>query len=170
MAADSNPGGFGGKLRDARERRGISLRQIADTTKISIAVLEGLERNDISHLPGGIFGRGFVRSYASAVGLNPESAIRDFIAQFPDNAAVTAGHPSVTQIDDNEALESNRRIATTALRILGLSLPVAGVVMSLRCHGPPRTDDPPQCTGADDLSCGGHEWLAFEPECRRAVG
>ena len=74
---------FGGKLREARERRGISLRQIANATKISVGVLEALERNDISRLPGGIFGRAFVRSYAVEVGLDPEQTIQDFIAQFP---------------------------------------------------------------------------------------
>ena len=64
---------FGGKLRQARERRGISLRQIAASTKISAAALEALERNDISRLPGGIFSRAFVRSYAAEVGLDPDA-------------------------------------------------------------------------------------------------
>ena len=82
------------KLRDARERRGISLRQIANATKISVGVLEALERNDISRLPGGIFSRAFVRSYAIEVGLDPEATIQEFIAQFP-NDSVTAGHPTI---------------------------------------------------------------------------
>ena len=56
MVADRTSSGFGGKLRDARERRGISLRQIANATKISIAALEALERNDVSRLPGEING------------------------------------------------------------------------------------------------------------------
>jgi len=68
MSADRLAGSFGGKLRDARESRGVSLRQIANATKISVAALEALERNDISRLPGGIFSRAFVRSYASEVG------------------------------------------------------------------------------------------------------
>ena len=68
MPPERTSGGFGGRLRDARERRGMSLRQIANATKISVAVLEALERNDISKLPGGIFGRAFVRSYAIEVG------------------------------------------------------------------------------------------------------
>ena len=63
---------FGGKLREAREGRGISLRQIATSTKISVAALEALERNDVSKLPGGVFSRAFVRSYASEVGLDPD--------------------------------------------------------------------------------------------------
>ena len=58
MPIERSSSGFGQMLREARERRGISLRQIANATKISVGVLEALERNDISKLPGGIFGRG----------------------------------------------------------------------------------------------------------------
>ena len=75
MPSERTSGDFGARLRDARERRGVSLRQIANATKISVAVLEALERNDISKLPGGIFGRAFVRSYAIEVGLDPEATI-----------------------------------------------------------------------------------------------
>src|SRR6266850_3169409 len=99
MSGDRPPQGFGAKLRDARERRGISLRQIANATKISVAALEALERNDISRLPGGIFSRAFVRSYANEVGLDPEAAIEDFLAQFPLDS-LAAGHASSRQIAD----------------------------------------------------------------------
>ena len=74
MAAERTAGDFGGRLREARERRGVTLRQIAAATKISVRVLEALERNDISLLPGGIFSRAFVRSYAIQVGLDPEDS------------------------------------------------------------------------------------------------
>ena len=73
---------FGNKLRAARERRGLSLRQIANATKISMITLEALERNDIARLPGGIFSRAFVRSYALEVGLDPEETISEFMGQF----------------------------------------------------------------------------------------
>src|SRR5262249_40711737 len=89
---------FGAKLRDARERRGIPLRQIANATKISVAVLEALERNDIARLPGGIFGRAFVRSYAVEVGLDPERTIQEFVSQFPHDSSIVAGHPVAHQI------------------------------------------------------------------------
>ena len=81
---------FGGKLRQARERRGISLRQIAASTKISAAALEALERNDISKLPGGIFSRAFVRSYAVEVGLDPDDTVREFLERFNQEAPPTA--------------------------------------------------------------------------------
>src|SRR5256886_4306245 len=116
MSADRPTGDFGGKLRAARERRGVSLRQIANATKISIGVLEALERNDISRLPGGIFGRAFVRSYAIEVGLDPDDIIQDFVAQFPHDS-ITAGHRAAEPIEDNEAIESSRRIANTFLRL-----------------------------------------------------
>ena len=83
MSSDRTPDDFGSRLRDTRERRGVSLRQIANATKISVSVLEALERNDISRLPGGIFGRAFVRSYATEVGLDPEETIRQFLEEFP---------------------------------------------------------------------------------------
>lgn len=126
--------GFGGTLREARERRGVSLRQIANATKISVAVLEALERNDISRLPGGIFSRAFVRSYAIEVGLDPEKTIQEFIAQFP-NDSVTAGHPTSEPVEDNEALESERRMAGTFLWLIAISVPIAGTLLYFATAG-----------------------------------
>jgi cytoskeleton protein RodZ len=136
MTADRGPGDFGNRLRDARERRGVSLRQIANATKISISALEALEKNAISRLPGGIFSRAFVRSYALEVGLDPEETIREFIAQFPHDS-VTAGHPTSEQGEDNEAIESNRRMAATFLRLILVSVPIAGVVLYFGNAGRP---------------------------------
>src|SRR5665213_1418665 len=148
MLAHGTPGGIGSKLREARDRRGVSLREIANATKISMGVLEALERNDITRLPGGIFGRAFVRSYAVEVGLDPEETIKEFIAQFP-NDSVTVGHPTREQTDDHEALESDRRMASAFLRVLGLSIPVAGVVLYFVLagrHPAPRSE--PAARGA----------------------
>jgi cytoskeleton protein RodZ len=128
MSADRTPIDFGSKLRDARERRGVSLRDIANSTKISFAALEALERNDISRLPGGIFSRAFVRSYAVEVGLDPESTIQEFIDAFPHDS-VTVGHPTSDQVEDIEATESHRRIARTVARLLAVSLPIAALVL-----------------------------------------
>lgn len=128
MSADRTPGDFGSRLREARERRGITLRQIANATKISIGVLDALERNDISRLPGGIFGRAFVRSYAAEVGLDPEATLRDFMATFP-NDSVTAGHPTSSRNDDFQLYESDRRRAGTYLSLVAISIPIAGAML-----------------------------------------
>jgi cytoskeletal protein RodZ len=77
---------FGARMKRLREERGIALRDIADTTKISVSALEALERNDISRLPGGIFSRGFIRAYAEQIGVDPEATVREFIARFPDDS------------------------------------------------------------------------------------
>jgi cytoskeletal protein RodZ len=139
--------GFGARLRDARERRGVSLRQIANATKISVGVLEALERNDISRLPGGIFGRGFVRSYAIEVGLDPEATIQDFIAQFP-NDSVTAGHPDSDRVDDHETVESDRRTAGTFLWLMVVSVPIAAGLLYFATLGRRAVPEPPAAVAA----------------------
>lgn len=73
----------GQRLRAQREQRGITLADVAALTKMSKAALLAIERDDIQHLPGGIFARAFVRSYAKALGLDPEVTCREFMAQFP---------------------------------------------------------------------------------------
>src|SRR5436190_19238945 len=107
MSAQKGPSGFGDKLREARERRGLSLRQIASATKISMITLEALERNDIARLPGGIFSRAFVRSYSLEVGLDAEEMIQEFMGQFPQDS-VTAGHPTPRHVEAGGAVESDR--------------------------------------------------------------
>ena len=58
---------FGEELRREREIRGISLKEIADATKISKRFLDAIERNDHKTLPAPVFTRGFVREYALAL-------------------------------------------------------------------------------------------------------
>jgi cytoskeleton protein RodZ len=129
MSTERVTGDFGKTLREARERRGVTLRQIASATKLSVSQLEALERNDVAKLPGGIFSRGIVRSYAAQVGLDPEKAIQDFIAHFAHDEAVVAGHPTSEQNEDNEAFESDRRMTGAFLWLIGASVAVAAGVL-----------------------------------------
>jgi transcriptional regulator with XRE-family HTH domain len=76
--------GFGPSLRRERERRGITLDAIADSTKIKRSLLQGLERNDLSQWPLGIFRRAFVRAYASAIGVPAEPLVAEFVHLFPE--------------------------------------------------------------------------------------
>jgi transcriptional regulator with XRE-family HTH domain len=69
---------FGEELRREREIRGISLKEIADATKISKRFLEALERNDHRTLPAPVFTRGFVREYARYVGLSAEEMVNRY--------------------------------------------------------------------------------------------
>src|SRR5260221_9877195 len=129
MSTERVTGDFGKMLREARERKGVTLRQIANATKLSVAQLEALEKNDVAKLPGGIFSRGIVRSYATQVGLDPEKAIQDFIAHFSHNEAIVAGHPTSEQNEDNEAFESDRQMTSTFLWLIGASVAVAAGVL-----------------------------------------
>ena len=69
---------FGEELRREREIRGISLKEIADATKISRRFLEAIERNDHKTLPAPVFTRGFVREYARYLGLNSEEMVNRY--------------------------------------------------------------------------------------------
>jgi transcriptional regulator with XRE-family HTH domain len=80
----SNNAGFGRRLRMERERRTITLASISDNTKISQSLLEGLERDDVSRWPSGIFRRSFIRAYAQAIGLDTDVVGKEFLERFPD--------------------------------------------------------------------------------------
>jgi cytoskeletal protein RodZ len=73
-------GSFGENLRRERDVRGVSLREIAEGTKISVRFLQALEEDRLDVLPGGIFPRAFVRQYALFLGLDPEKVVTDFVA------------------------------------------------------------------------------------------
>jgi len=117
-------------LRAAREKRGVTLRHISTVTKISVAALEALERNDISRLPGGIFSRSFVRSYALEVGLDPDDTIEQFVAQFPE-AAPAPGHTQAEQQQEEEEHDSNQQTAATFMRLVVISVPVVAGLLYL---------------------------------------
>src|SRR6476660_10234666 len=88
LLSASLPESFGARLRQRRERQQISLATIAEQTKIKLSLLEALERDDVSGWPGGLFRRAFIRAYAQAVGLDPDSAVREFLADFPDSSEI----------------------------------------------------------------------------------
>jgi len=69
---------FGEELRREREIRGISLKEIADATKISKRFLEAIERNDHRTLPAPVFTRGFIREYARYLGLNCDEIVNRY--------------------------------------------------------------------------------------------
>jgi cytoskeletal protein RodZ len=72
---------FGEDLRRERELRQISLREVAEATKISLRYLEAMERNDFAGLPGGVFNRGFVRAYCQYIGVDPEGMVNSYLLE-----------------------------------------------------------------------------------------
>jgi cytoskeletal protein RodZ len=65
-------------LRQAREARGVSLRELSDQTRIARRYLEAIETDDYKELPGGIFNRSFIKAYARGVGFNEAEAVNAY--------------------------------------------------------------------------------------------
>ena len=75
---------FGTRLRQQREERQVALEDISAKTKIKVALLEGLEADDLSRWPQGIFRRAYIRAYAQAIGLDPDTLLQQFLALYPE--------------------------------------------------------------------------------------
>ncbi len=70
---------LGGYLKEAREEQGLTYEQLTAKTRIPEKHLEALEEEDYQRLPAKVFTKGFVRSYARALALDEEEAVRRFL-------------------------------------------------------------------------------------------
>jgi transcriptional regulator with XRE-family HTH domain len=104
--------GFGARLRAQRERRQLDLTAIAAETKIKESLLEALERDDVTYWPSGIFRRAWLRSYARAIGLDPEPIVREFLELYPDPEEVLAAEQ-----------EAERAKPTGLRKLVGAAVP-----------------------------------------------
>ena len=134
---------FGPNLRRVRIQKGISINQIADGTKISAELLNGLERNDFTGWPAGIYARAYVRQYAYAIGVDPDATVDEFCRWFPQGdrraerivreQATIVGHPALAWQDDVPAAAGgNRRGSPPAARAAASHSPIAAFFTRLR--------------------------------------
>ena len=109
------------RLRLAREQKGLSQRQVAEATKLSVRAIESLERGKIAELPGGIYRRSIIRAVAREVGVNPDQLLSEFSALQPQQLPT---RESVAIVEPAAATSFNRVLAfaSAALPI------VAGIV------------------------------------------
>jgi cytoskeletal protein RodZ len=134
---------FGAELAQARERRGFSLTELSQRTKITVDALKAIERGDMAALPGGLYTRGFLRSFAREVGCNPDEIVRRYrekfketdpaasaMAQLDSGANVTCP-PGQVHVKDIDAMTRRRSrtawISGTALVLLGAAIHFAWV-------------------------------------------
>src|SRR6185503_8096813 len=113
---------FGEELRREREIRGISLKEIADATKISKRFLEAIERNDHKTLPAPVFTRGFVREYARYLGLNAEDMVNryNYASAGDDRIEKPPTHPVPPPLaEPPKKLRARRGIPPAFLRMDG---------------------------------------------------
>jgi cytoskeletal protein RodZ len=106
-AAAAAEGSLGEQLRRAREARGVSLREVSEQTHITMRNLEAIEADDFKELPGGIFNRSFVKSYARHIRFDEQRALdlyertaraggfqTDEVATTPQRSRVYMGDPA----------------------------------------------------------------------------
>lgn len=74
---------IGGLLKSQRETRDLSIEEVSSTTRIPRRTLESLEDNRFEELPSGVFVRGFIKAYASAVDIDAHDVLMRFDEQQP---------------------------------------------------------------------------------------
>ena len=122
-------GSFGDRLRRERELRGVTVAEIAESTKISKRSLEALESEEFDALPGGIFNRGFVRAYARYLGIDEEQAIADYVTASQEQPVPEDQFPLDVHQKEREGappLNPRRSSLPILLAILALVLVAGG--------------------------------------------
>lgn len=71
----------GSDLRRARTRREIELSEVEEATRIRVRFLEAIEREEWEVLPGGVYTRGFIRTYGAYLGMDGDRLARDYREQ-----------------------------------------------------------------------------------------
>lgn len=114
---------LGEKLQQAREARGISISEVAEQTRISSLYLECIENNDYRTLPGGIFNKGFVKSYARYVGVDEQEALQDYTRLITEQQGTQTDEPKTYKpevLTDDHSSSSSLITIIFAVIILGL--------------------------------------------------
>ena len=84
---------FGKTLRAAREAKGLTTGQVAEQTHMMVQTVEGLENEDFSKIVAPIYGRGFVKLYCEAVGLDPKPLVDAFTEIYADRHVSSSKAP-----------------------------------------------------------------------------
>jgi cytoskeletal protein RodZ len=79
------------RLRRHRMRNRVSIEEIATNLRIRPELLEGLEKNDLTGWPRGLYSRAWIRAYALAVDLDPADTVEEFCRLFPQGDRRTGG-------------------------------------------------------------------------------
>jgi cytoskeletal protein RodZ len=116
---------LGEELKRERELREISLREISEATKISIRILEAIEKNNFQALPGGIFNRNFLRAYAEFIGLDSENVVRKYNQQFDSSEERVAPTPGMEVALQEAAIKRSSKTLPIVLMLILLVVAAA---------------------------------------------
>jgi len=144
---------FGARLKQEREKRGVTLEEISLSTKISVRFLRALEEEHFEQLPGGVFNKGFVRSYARHLGLDEKEAVADYLIAAGENLpppppeAAIVTEVSETEVAPRKGIAHRITWGTLALALLLLAFGFAIWGFSVR-ESPSRKAGPSAGSGA----------------------
>lgn len=134
--------GFGDWLRRQREMREISLRDIADRTKISLRYLEAMEADRFDLLPAPIFAKGFLREYARYVGLSPDEVVNHYLSVQQPGASEEEVKKDATLAGQRPNRPKPVRNWTYGLFLALAVLVLIGIVAALAWYAQNRREDP----------------------------
>jgi cytoskeletal protein RodZ len=125
---------IGAFLRRERELRQVSLEELVQTTRVPLRMLQRIEEDRFAELPGDVFARGFLRSYARALNLDADR----LLARFAEGHKVEAKAPPPL-LATLQTPERGRRFGIAiALVILGILFTLAlSIVFNARHRGTP---------------------------------
>jgi cytoskeletal protein RodZ len=129
--AEQRPSDSGLRLKQARESLGRSHRQIADATKLSVRVVDAIERGQTRFMPTGIYRRAAVRAMAAEVGLDPQETLQAFLADHPDDLPMPGRTLSV-----ESSPPARSRLLQHAMALAGALVPLAAGVVYFRTAMP----------------------------------
>ena len=89
---------FGRTLREAREAKGYTVSQLADKTRIMHQIIEDMEEDRFTRIAAPIYGRGFVKLYCEAVGLDPKPLIAEYMALQSGKSPAAKKQPAPTPV------------------------------------------------------------------------
>ena len=120
---------LGEKLRASREARGVSISEVAEQTRIAPMYIECIENDNYKPLPGGIFNKGFVKSYARFIGYDEQEALQEYNrlmsqTEGPEEDHTKTYRPEV--LTDDRASQST--IPTIIFAVIILALMTGGVL------------------------------------------
>ena len=131
---------LGEKLRQAREERGITISEVAEQTRISALYLSSIESDDYRKLPGGIFNKGFVKSFAKSVGVDEQEALQEYARLVADQDNEITDDPKTyrPEVLTDDSHSSSRLITIISAAVI-LTLMAIGVLMLVKYIEPMAT-------------------------------
>ena len=128
---------FGSRLRTQRERRGVTLESIVESTKIKLSLLEALERGEASQWPRGLFRRAYLRDYSHAIGLPAEPLVAEFVKLFPEDGSPVTDDAALAALQEpmrlTFAVEPDTRVRHVAMQTASVvaELAVVGIASGI---------------------------------------